>query len=102
MVTYWVRRGELLNVIGFVPAREVRRESWTASGYVDEMRASFATNHGNELMPMGENGKGTFFNACACTVALDQRNKTRNKIIRSLRTALGNSGQNVNFRDPVV
>jgi salicylate hydroxylase len=42
VVTYWVRRGELLNVIGFVPAREVRRESWTASGDVDEMRASFA------------------------------------------------------------
>jgi salicylate hydroxylase len=42
VVTYWLRRGELFNVIGFVPAREVHRESWTDSGDVYEMRASFA------------------------------------------------------------
>src|SRR5439155_12427086 len=41
VVTYWLRRGELLNVIGFVPAREVHRESWTDSGDVGEMRDSF-------------------------------------------------------------
>ena len=28
-------------MIGFVPAHEVHRESWTDSGEVDEMRASF-------------------------------------------------------------
>lgn len=41
VVTYWLRRGELFNVIGFVPAAEVRRESWTDSGDVEELRASF-------------------------------------------------------------
>src|SRR4051812_22909516 len=42
VVTYWLRRGELFNVIGFVPAEEVHRESWTDSGDVGEMRESFA------------------------------------------------------------
>src|SRR2546427_7238779 len=66
------------------------------------MRASFATNHGSELMPMGENGNGTFFNACACSVALDQRNKTRGRIIGSLRIALRSGGQNGNSREPFI
>lgn len=45
VVTYWLRPGELFNVIGFVPAREVHRESWTDSGDVDEMRKSFADSN---------------------------------------------------------
>jgi salicylate hydroxylase len=44
VVTYWMRRGELFNVIGFVPAEEVRRESWTELGDADEMRAAFAAS----------------------------------------------------------
>ena len=42
VVTYWLRRGELFNVIGFVPADEVHRESWTDLGDAEEMRSSFA------------------------------------------------------------
>ncbi len=42
VVTYWLRGGELFNVIGFVPAAEVHRESWVDMGDVDEMRESFA------------------------------------------------------------
>src|SRR5882724_5843416 len=52
------------------------------------VRASLTTNQGRELMPMGENRNGTFFGACACSVALDNRNKTRSGIMGSLRTAL--------------
>src|SRR5258705_1709634 len=33
--------------------------------YFSERRASLATNHGRQLRPIGENGKGTFFSACA-------------------------------------
>ena len=43
------------------------------------MRASFAINHGSELIPIGENGNGTFFGVCACKIALDERNKTRSE-----------------------
>lgn len=42
VVIYWLRSGELLNIIGFVPATEVHRESWTESGDIDDLRASFA------------------------------------------------------------
>ncbi len=42
VVTYWLRRGELFNIVGFVPAAEVQRESWTELGDADEMRAAFA------------------------------------------------------------
>jgi salicylate hydroxylase len=42
MVVYWVRGGELVNLVGFVPAQEVRRESWVTSGDVEGMRRSFA------------------------------------------------------------
>src|SRR5439155_10344938 len=48
------------------------------------------------------NGNGTFFNACACSVALDQRNKTRGRIIGSLRIALRSGGQNGNSREPFI
>lgn len=37
-----VRRGELINFVGFVPARGVMRESWTAPGDADELRSEFA------------------------------------------------------------
>src|SRR5262245_10951167 len=33
--------------------------------YLSKMRASLATNHGKQLRPMGEKGKGTFFGTCA-------------------------------------
>jgi salicylate hydroxylase len=42
IVSYWVRGGELFNFLGTVPATEVRRESWTESGDVADLRASFA------------------------------------------------------------
>jgi salicylate hydroxylase len=42
VVTYWLRRGELFNIIGFVPAAEVHRESWSDLGDAEELRASFA------------------------------------------------------------
>lgn len=38
---YPVRSGELFNFVGFVPATEVHRESWTVSGDVHELRKSF-------------------------------------------------------------
>lgn len=41
-VLYWLRGGAILNVIGFVPADEVQRESWTESGDVAAFRRSFA------------------------------------------------------------
>jgi salicylate hydroxylase len=41
MVVYWVRGGELVNLVGFVPAQEVQRESWVTSGDVEGMRRSF-------------------------------------------------------------
>ncbi len=37
-----VRRGELINFVGFVPAHGVMRESWTAPGDPDELREEFA------------------------------------------------------------
>ncbi|MDQ1488107.1 MAG: hypothetical protein QOJ23_621 [Actinomycetota bacterium] len=42
IVSYWVRRGELHNFLGTVPATEVHRESWTDSGDISELIASFA------------------------------------------------------------
>jgi salicylate hydroxylase len=41
-LTFPVRRGELINFVGFVPADEVMRESWTAPGDPDVLRAEFA------------------------------------------------------------
>jgi len=37
-----VRAGELVNYVGFVPADEQMRESWTAQGDPDALRAEFA------------------------------------------------------------
>jgi len=37
-----VRRGELINFVGFVPADGIMRESWTAPGDPDELREEFA------------------------------------------------------------
>jgi salicylate hydroxylase len=42
VVTYWLRRGELFNIVGFVPAEEVHRESWTDFGDASDLRRSFA------------------------------------------------------------
>lgn len=39
---YWVRPGTLMNFGGVVPSAEVHAESWSATGNLDEMRASFA------------------------------------------------------------
>ena len=41
LVTYWVRPKSLYSILASVPATEVQRESWTASGDVGEMLASF-------------------------------------------------------------
>ncbi len=40
-LTFPVRSGELINFVGFVPARGVMRESWTAPGDPDELRQEF-------------------------------------------------------------
>ena len=37
-----VRAGELVNYVGFVPADEAMRESWSAPGDPDQLRAEFA------------------------------------------------------------
>lgn len=39
---YWVRPGDIFNFGGVVPSREVRRETWSQTGELDELRASFA------------------------------------------------------------
>lgn len=41
-LVYPVRRGTLINYVGFVPAHEKAVESWTAAGDVDTLRAEFA------------------------------------------------------------
>lgn len=41
-LTYPVRRGELLNYVGFVPSGERLKESWSAVGDVESLRADFA------------------------------------------------------------
>jgi salicylate hydroxylase len=41
VISYWVRK-DLYSLLASVPAEEVHRESWTASGDVDELLASFA------------------------------------------------------------
>jgi salicylate hydroxylase len=41
IVAYWVRPGELFNFVGTVPSHEVHRESYTVSGDVADLRASF-------------------------------------------------------------
>jgi len=41
-LTYPVRRGELLNYVGFVPSSEQLKESWSAVGDVESLRADFA------------------------------------------------------------
>lgn len=41
-LTFPVRSGELVNFVGFVPAEDLFRESWTAPGDPDQLRADFA------------------------------------------------------------
>lgn len=41
-LTFPVRSGRLINFVGFVPADEVMKESWTAPGDPDALRADFA------------------------------------------------------------
>ena len=40
-IVYPVRRGRLLNYVGFVPTKNETIESWSAAGDVDELAASF-------------------------------------------------------------
>jgi salicylate hydroxylase len=42
VVVYPVRRGELVSFSGYVPDDEVRNESWTSAGDLDDLRRSFA------------------------------------------------------------
>lgn len=42
LITYWVRPNNLYSILASVPADEVTRESWSDSGDIDEMLASFA------------------------------------------------------------
>lgn len=42
IVSYALRGGKFFNFVGFVPAEEVEQESWTHSGDIAKMRASFA------------------------------------------------------------
>ncbi|BDZ46204.1 FAD-dependent monooxygenase [Naasia aerilata] len=41
-LTYPVRRGEFVNYVGFVPSDERLKESWSAPGSVESLRADFA------------------------------------------------------------
>lgn len=41
-LTFPVRSGELINFVGFVPAEDLFKESWTAPGDPDRLRADFA------------------------------------------------------------
>jgi salicylate hydroxylase len=41
-LTYPVRAGEMINYVGFVPSGERLRESWSAHGSVESLRADFA------------------------------------------------------------
>src|SRR5437870_13380762 len=49
-----------------------------------KMRASFATNQGRQLRPIGENGKETFFIPCAHT-----GKGVRKNVIRKTKTQEG-------------
>lgn len=49
LITYWVRPKNLYSVLASVPADEVRRESWSESGDIDELLRSF---HGAEPRAM--------------------------------------------------
>lgn len=40
-VVFWCDGGERLNLVGIVPADEVKQESWTQVGDIDDFRASF-------------------------------------------------------------
>jgi salicylate hydroxylase len=42
VVVYPVRRGELVSFSGYVPDDEIRHESWTSAGDLDDLRRSFA------------------------------------------------------------
>jgi salicylate hydroxylase len=42
-LVYPVRRGTLINYVGFVPAHEKAEESWSAVGDIDVLRKEFAT-----------------------------------------------------------
>ena len=42
LITYWIRPQNLYSILASVPSGEVRRESWTESGDIDELRASFS------------------------------------------------------------
>jgi salicylate hydroxylase len=41
-VVYWVHGGELLNFVGMVPSAEAAAESWTTTGELGALRASYA------------------------------------------------------------
>ncbi|MGO4690366.1 FAD-dependent monooxygenase [Glaciibacter sp. 2TAF33] len=41
-LTFPVRSGELINFVGFVPAEDLFKESWTAPGDPNQLRADFA------------------------------------------------------------
>ena len=42
LITYWIRPKNLYSILASVPSGEVHRESWTESGDIEELRASFA------------------------------------------------------------
>ncbi len=42
LITYWIRPKNLYSILASVPSDEVHRESWTESGDIDELRASFS------------------------------------------------------------
>ena len=42
LITYWIRPQNLYSILASVPSGEVHRESWTESGDIDELRASFS------------------------------------------------------------
>ncbi|WOA30165.1 alpha/beta hydrolase fold domain-containing protein [Alloalcanivorax xenomutans] len=42
LITYWIRPQNLYSILASVPSGEVRRESWSEDGDIEELRASFS------------------------------------------------------------
>src|SRR6266498_1174815 len=67
---------------------------------LSKIRASLATNQGRQLTPMGENGKGTLFNACAHSGF--GRKSAATRIRASLLPALKDRSEDGKSREPFI
>src|ERR671923_2425544 len=67
-----------------------------------KMRASLATNHGRQLMPIGEKGNGSFFNACAQSDAVGKTNVAIRMRKANLAAPPKNSQEDGKFREAFI